>query len=128
MTMLLFVAVIVVASLIGGASSALFVKNKSARRLLLVGFAIISFVGLVPLLPFIMGYLSVSLNYIVAAIMMVTVCVTGLSVAGIRFSNAIRNKAGRVILKVLFWIVLVLAVLVTIVTPLISNYLVSRLP
>ncbi len=124
-SILLFGLFALIASLVGGASTAALVKNKLSRRLLLTGFAILSLTGLLPLLPFIMAYISVPFNYVTAAVMVMLISVAVLAVVGIRFSRAIKNKLGKTALTILFCIILIFAIFLTVLAPIIGNFLLS---
>lgn len=125
MSIILFGLLAFIASLVGGASVAYLVKNKSAKRLLFVGFSILSFIGLLPMLPVIMAVMSVSLSYITAVIVMMLICIGILSITGIIFSRALNNKYGKILLAVIFCIILVSAIFFAILAPIISSLLLS---
>jgi len=115
--------VTLVASAVGGASVAVFIKSKTAKRLLFVGISIFAFIAGAILLPFILVYFKLSADIFLPAIIAVFVCIAILSFLGIRFSNAVNTKAGKTALKVVFSIVLFIAVVLAISMPIIKNVL-----
>lgn len=113
----------VVLGLIGGATTAATVKDKTVRKLLFLGFAIVSLVGLVCMLPILAIPLNMSgLTYIIATVVS---CVGAavLAVVGIRTANALQNKIAKYLLVVLFSLVLVAAVAVGIIVPVTGAFL-----
>ena len=105
--MLLLTAAAAITIGIGGVSFSMFVKNKNIKRLLLIGFLIILFFGLLCLCPFIVFYMGLSASLIPWFMGLACVCIGLLSVLGARLSKAIEQKIVRLILTVLFYIVLV---------------------
>ncbi|MBO0453099.1 MULTISPECIES: hypothetical protein [Enterococcus] len=114
--------VILVASAVGGASVALLVKNKDAKRLLFVGISIIAFIAGLFLVPFILIYSNLSGNLFLPLEICLLICIAVLSFLGIRFTNTIEVKAGKTILKGIFFVVLFLAVVGAISMPIIVSF------
>ena len=122
-SILLFGLLTFIISLVGGTSVAFLVKNTLSRRLLLTGFSILSFIGLLPILPFVMAKMNASLNYISIAVVLMMICIGVLSVVGIKFSSTIKNKFGKISLIVIFCITTIIALFFIVLAPIISNLL-----
>ena len=105
----LFSIFTLLASAFGGAATALFIKNKMVRRLLFIGFSILSLIGLLCLLPFITLYAELpALFFTVSAIITLSIMAI-LSIVGVKLSAAIQNKVGRTTLYIVFGLVLTAA-------------------
>lgn len=114
--------VILVASAVGGATVALFVKNKAAKRLLFVSISIIAFIAGIFLVPFILMYGELSPSLFLPLEICLLIFIAILSFLGSRFVNVIEIKAGKSILKGIFFVVLFLAVVAAISLPIIANF------
>ena len=106
---LLFSVFMIIISTFGGAAAVLFIKNKILRNLLFIGCAILSFVGLFFVIPFIIIYMQLPSIFINIATVVILACIGMLAAVGIRFSSLIQNKIGRTTLSVIFMIVLIIA-------------------
>ena len=124
-SLLLFSILMIVVSALGGASTALFIKNKTARKLLFVGFCILSFIGLLFLIPFVSIYAQLPELFYTLATVVAFVCIGILSVAGFRYSTTIQNKIGKTVLSVVFGFILVIAVSFTIFIPVLRGFFMS---
>ena len=107
----LFGVSILIAGIIGGASTALLIKDKVVKRLIFIGCGIVSFVGLICALPIVSAYTQMP-EYLSLTVAMVAalLCIAILSVLGVKFSAAIQNEGGRAFLKITFWLILIAAV------------------
>lgn len=124
-SILLFSIFTIVVSVIGGASTALFIKNKSIKRLLFIGFCILSFIGLICLIPFITIYAQLSELFFTLAAVIACVCIGILAIAGIRYSATLQNKIGKTALIVVFGLILAAAASVAIFIPVVRGFLIS---
>ena len=124
-SILLFGIFALIASVVGGASSALFIKSKTPRRLLFIGSSILSFVALLFIIPFIAIYAQLQPPFFTLAIIITSICIAVLSAVGIRFSTAVVNKIGRTVLFVVFGLVFVLAVAIAIFVPVVRALLLA---
>ena len=123
---LLFGIFALIASAIGGAAAAKLVKDKMTKRLVLVGFGILSFAGLVCLFPFVALALQIPEIYYVIASMTALVCIMILCIIGIKFSRAIQSQIPRTIVLVLFGFVLASAASIAIFIPIVRHFLISQ--
>jgi len=99
----------ILASVVGGVSAALIIKNKAAKRLALLSFSIITLCGTVCLLPFAGIYAQISGLAISLISVAVLICIGVLAGVGIRCASALQSKAVKTILTVVFALVLVAA-------------------
>lgn len=121
----IFAALTIVVSIVGGASAALFIKNKMAKKLLILGCCIFSFASLACLLPFIALYFGLSELFLTLAAAFTLLCVALFSFLGIRTAKAIQNKIGRTTLYVLYGITGTAGALLLIALPFLRSYLLS---
>jgi hypothetical protein len=122
---LLFSILTLVLSAVGGASTALFIKDKSLKKLLFIGFCILSFVGLICLIPFITLYLQLPELFFTLATVIALICIAGLSLFGIKLSTAMKNKIGKTILISVFSLILSTAASFAIFIPIVRGFLLS---
>jgi hypothetical protein len=112
----LFCVFAVVAGVIGGASTALLIKNETIKRLLFIGFAILSFAGFIPATPFaamLAGLSATSATFISVVLL---ACVGVLAIIGMKAASALENKIAKTVLTVIFCAVLIIAVSVAVIT------------
>jgi len=124
-SIILFSIFTIVVSILGGASTALFIKNKIIKKLLFIGFCILSFIGLICLIPFITIYAQLPELFFTLATVVAFVCIGILAVAGIRCSTTVQNKIGKTALVVVFGLILAAAVSFIIFIPVVRGFLIS---
>ena len=122
---LLFGIFALIAGALGGASAALFVKNKAVKRLLFVGLSILTFVGLICALPVVAVYAQFSEPALTFSAVAAVLCIGILSGIGMKFSAAIKNRAVKTILMVIFGLLLAAALSVAIFIPVVRHMLIS---
>lgn len=122
-SIILFSIFMFVLSIVGGASTALLVKNKTYKKLLFTGLCIVSFIGLVSSLPIIALYAGLSAQFLMQATVAAFVCIAILGVAGIRFAAAIENKIVKTVLVVVFGLVCAAAVSLAVLFPVLRQLL-----
>ena len=118
---LLFGIMFILAACAGGCSVAVLIKNKLVKKLLLVGFGVLFLIGLLCVIPFWMAGSSLPIMFFVTLSNLCYLCLAALAVLGIKFSRLISNKAGRVILIIVFAIVLISVISLAITAGLIRN-------
>ena len=101
----------------GGASAALFVENKAAKRLLLIGFGMLVIIGAACSLPLVAMFAGLPEVFFPFVIVVLFIGVGVMASFGIRFSAKIHNKVGKVVLLVVFSIFLAASAAIAIVTP-----------
>lgn len=111
--------VVLVASAVGGATVALLVKNQEVKKLLFVGISIIAFIAGVFLVPFVLMYNNLPTSLFLPLEIGLLICIAVLAFLGTRLVERSEIKAGKTILKGLFFVVLFLAVVAAISLPLI---------
>lgn len=121
--MLCSIATIVV-SIVGGASTAVFVKNKLVRKMLFIGFCIVTFGGLICLMPFLTLYMQLSELFLTLATLAACACVGILAMMGMRCSATIQNKLARTVFTGVYGLILVIAVLFVIAAMVLRGVLV----
>lgn len=95
-------------SIFGGTASAILIKNKKARSLLFIGFAILSLIGVLCLFPFIGIYTPLPLSYY-PIIMKVLIGLMGaFSILGIVNTLSLQNKVVKRVIVTLFGIIIFL--------------------
>ena len=125
---ILFFITLLLASIFGGASAALIVKDKSIRQLLLMGFSMMFLSASALIIPLLGAYIEIPVDlypYISAAIFIVAVI---LSISGIKTANALENRVGRIAAIIVYSIVCVFtlpAVLIFGILTLSRNFLVT---
>ena len=107
---LLFGIALAVISIFGGASAAVFIKDKTIRRLLLIGCLIILLVAAIFLSPFASVLFDTSLNLYSTNISLLAAIIL-LTIIGIKISKNIENKIGRTVTAVIFYITCAIAVI-----------------
>jgi hypothetical protein len=123
LSFIMFGIFIAIAGIIGGASAALLVKNKTFKRLLFIGFCIVSFAGFLCVIPFVMLYVNFSAAPITAIMVLACVFIVVLAILGIKFTNGIQNKIGKSVIIILFSLALAIALSLGIIISAISGYL-----
>lgn len=108
-SILLFGIVSVLAGLFGGTAAALFIKNKSVKNILIIGFSIVLLFGALCVLPFIVAFSSIALVLLPSLGVLILVLIGALAIGGIKISTSIHNKIGRILLTILFGIICVIA-------------------
>lgn len=106
----LFSIIAIVAACIGGTSVALLIKNRTTKKLLLVGFCILFLIGLLCLTPFITTFANLPAMFFTVTSIFIYICIVLLTIAGIKFSNSISSKIGKTILIVIFCSILIIAI------------------
>lgn len=101
-SLILFGIITVVLSLIGGATTAMVIKNKTAKHLLMVSFLILFLIGIQCLFPFVGAYFSLEIGLFPIISMSLFVLIGLLSVGGIKLSTAVPHKTGKKVLIGLF--------------------------
>jgi len=124
---MLFLLLGVTISVLGvsGASASFFIQNKTVKTLLLIASLIVSFVGLLCLLPFIVAILNLPSIILPIGMVILSICAGISAIAGIKLSAPVQNKIGRIILQVIFYILLISAIILVIFTLLASCILLS---
>ena len=122
-SVLLFSIVTIAAGLIGGTSAALLIKNKTSKRLLLIGFCIMFFIGLLCLIPLITAFASLPTMFFSITSVFICICIIMLTIAGIKLSKSIEIKIGKTVLLIVFCIILIVAIFLIIFTFLASHFL-----
>ena len=107
---LLFGITLAVVSIFGGASAVVLIKDKTIRRLLLIGCLIILLVAAICLSPFASALFNISLNLYSTNISLL-VAIIVLTIIGIKISKNINNKIGRTVSAVIFYIACAIAVI-----------------
>ena len=107
---LLFGIVLLVASIFGGASVALLIKDKTVKRLLFIGCSILLLIALICLSPF-ATLIEISIGpFIPIIVITLFALILVLAIAGIRISKHIGNKIGKIVARILFIIVCIGAI------------------
>ena len=107
---LLFGITLAVVSIFGGASAAVLIKDKTIRRLLLIGSLIILLVAAICLSPFVVAIFNTSLDLYITNISLLAVILI-LTIIGIRISKDLNNKIGKTVSTVVFYIACAFAVI-----------------
>ena len=113
----LFGIFVIIASIVGGATTAALVKNKTAKKLMFIGLCIVSLIGMACVAPFAAIYAELSGLAITLAMSGAFVCIAVLSIIGIKFSGDIQNNIGKKVLKVIFILVMITALIFAIFVP-----------
>lgn len=121
----LFSVFTVAVSVIGGASTAIFVKDKTVRRLLFIAFCILSLVGLICLLPFITLYAQLSELFLTLMAVATCIGIGILAFAGIRCSAAVKNPFGKTVLTVVFGLILAASAFSAVIIPVLRGVLLA---
>ena len=108
-SIVLFGVVSIIASVVGSASVALFVKDKTTKYLLFVGCSIVLFVGSLCVLPLVTVSLKVEYHLFLIISMIILIIIGLLAVLGVRLTIVLKNKMLRTILSSVFIIVIILA-------------------
>ena len=109
-TILLSGIALAVISVFGGTSAALLVKNRTVRRLLFLGCGILLLVAALCLAPFVGVYAGLTADiFQIASIIMLSL-IGILSFVGVRTSNSITNKIGKIISIIIFSVMCVIAI------------------
>ena len=108
-SIVLFGVVSIIASVVGSASVALFVKDKTTKYLLFVGCSIVLFVGSLCVLPLVTAALKVEYHLFLIICMIILIIIGLLALLGVRLTIALKNKMLRTILSSVFIIVIILA-------------------
>ena len=108
-SIVLFGVVSIIASVVGSASVALFVKDKTTKYLLFVGCSIVLFVGSLCVLPLVTVSLKVEYHLFLIICMIILIIIGLLALLGIRLTIVLKNKMLRTILSSVFIIVIILA-------------------
>ena len=123
---LLFGIFMIVLSAVGGASSALLIKNKAVKRISFIGSSILTLVGLVCLLPIVTMYAQLPGNFLAFATVGSFICIGILAIAGIKLSMNIQNRIGKSILVVIFCLILVAATSLAVFIPVLGRLFTSN--
>ena len=107
---LLFGIALAVASIFGGVSAAVLIKDKTISRLMMIGCLIVLLVAALCLSPFVVALSDISLDLYATSISLLAVIII-LTIIGIKTSKNIDNKIGRTASTVLFYIACAIAVI-----------------
>ena len=121
----LFGIFMIVLSAVGGASSALLIKNKNVKKLIFIGACILTLVGLVCLLPVVTIFANLPSSFFFFATLGSFICIGVLSLVGIGFSRSLQNKIGKTVLTILFILILIAAISLAIFVPVIRGLFTS---
>jgi len=124
-SVLLFGILALIVSAMGGASAALLIKGKTAKRLLVIGFSILTFGGIICILPFIAMYMQIPELSLTILTIAAFLCIGILAVVGIKSSAIIQNKLGKTVLTVIFYIILVAAASIAVFIPIVRYFFAS---
>lgn len=124
-SILLFGITTVIAGLIGGTTAALLVKEHNCKRLLFIGFCILSFIGLLCLIPFIIAFAGLPATFFSISSVFIYICIALLTIIGIRLAKALKNKVAKTALIILFCAVLIIALSLSVFTLIATNVLLS---
>ena len=114
--MFIIFTVIIISIGIGGLSASVFVKNKSVKRLLLIGFSVMLLIGLMCFCPFAIPLAGLPDAFIPWSIGLLDICIGFLAILGVKFSKALHNKYVRILFTILFYLLLIaVIVLISIV-------------
>ena len=107
----------VIVSIVGGSATALLVKNKLIKKLIFIGLCILSFIGMLFVIPAIALYAKLSALVLTLAFVSAFICIGILALVGFKASNAVQNRIAKTVLKVLFVFVAIGAVSAAIFVP-----------
>ncbi len=110
-SVLLFGITTVIAGIIGGASVAVYIKNKRVKQLLLIGFCILLFIGSLCLISTLGLFLGLTAELFSILFYIILAFIIILAIAGIIISISINNKIGMTILIFIFATVCAIALL-----------------
>jgi len=110
-SIVLFGAVSIIAGIVGSASIAFLVKDKTMKYLLLIGFSILLFVGSLCVLPPIAISMNIEYNLFLTICMIVLVLIGLLALSGIYLVKSLQNKILQTVLRLVFIIVIILALI-----------------
>lgn len=113
-SILLFGIACIVAGIIGGTAATALIKNKTVKYLLLTAFCILLSVGSLCVFPFISLFVSFSAGIVEIVSVIILAFIGILSVLGIKVSNSIGKKIGRIISIIAFSIVGIFAITIAI--------------
>ena len=113
----LFGIFVIIASIVGGATTAALVKNKTAKKLMFIGLCIVSFIGMACVAPVVVIYAELSGLALTLAMSGIFVCIGVLAIIGMRLSNGVENNIGKKVLKIVFILVLITAAILAIFVP-----------
>ncbi|GCF93098.1 hypothetical protein NRIC_09890 [Enterococcus florum] len=102
LSILLFGATMLLISLFGGAATVLWIKNRTAKRLLFIGFAIVSLIGGMCLFPFVGIYANLTMPLFRTITGILLSLIVFLAMGGIKISMTVQNKTGRTFLCILY--------------------------
>jgi hypothetical protein len=110
-SIVLFGAVSIIAGIVGSASIALLVKDKTVKYLLLLGFSILLFVGSLCVLPLIAISMNIEYNLFITICMIVLAFIGLLALSGIYLVKLHQNKTLQTVLMAVFIVVIILALI-----------------
>lgn len=105
---LLFGLSSVLISIFGGTAAAIWIKNRTARSLLFIGFTILSLLGVLCLSPLIVVYTPLPVSYFPFFCKVLIALMGGFSILGIFSTRSIQNAVVKKVIIVLFSIIVFL--------------------
>ena len=104
--MFIFSVIAIVAAAVGGTAVAVTIKNKTAKKLLFIGFLILFLLGVLSLAPIITPLVGLTSTVLLTITVLVLVGIFVLTIYGIKISCIINNRIGKTLLTIAFSIIL----------------------